>query len=686
VRISVDVGGTFTDLVLLDDQGQLSIYKAPTTPENPVVGVFDAIDIAAASKGVGREDLLAHTHTFLHATTRATNAVLTNTTARTAFLTTKGHPDVLLMREGGRDQFNLIRPYPEPYIPRALTFEVPERITSQGGIASPLDEDATINIIRRLDELEIEAVAVCLLWSIVNAEHELRVGELLKEYLPGVPYTLSHQLNPILREYRRASSTAIDASLKPIMTTYIRNLDKALQEGGFSGRLFMVASSGGVMNTNEFAEAPIYSVNSGPSMAPLAGRHYASIDGKSDTYVVADTGGTSYDVSLVRRGRIPWTREAWLGTPFVSHMTGFPSVDVKSIGAGGGSIAWVDAGGLLHVGPQSAGADPGPVCYGRGGAEPTVTDACLVLGYLDPAYFLGGAMSLDVKAAEAAIKEHIATKLGLNIYEAAAGILTLMTENMVQAIEEITLQRGIDPRQAVLVGGGGAAGFNVVATARRLGCMQVIVPETSAVLSAIGAQVSELTADHAATFRTITTEFDFDGVEGVLRKLRSKCEQFINEAGADTTESSVEIFAHARYPREVWELEVPLPTIHLKNDQQISEFAESFHAMHEEVFGVRDPQSPIEIVGWRGHANCTLQVDSIDMQLLNNSESVPDSLRQVYFPGTGMVDVQVRQLESMMPGDVLEGPAIINSAMTTVVIDPGARAERTSTGSLSIVP
>lgn len=686
MRISVDVGGTFTDLVLVDDQGQLSLFKSSTTPDDPVVGVFNAIDIAAGDIGIEREELLARTETFQHATTRATNAILTDTTARTAFLTTKGHPDVLLMREGGRDQFNLPRPYPEPYIPRSLTFEVPERITSQGNIATPLDEKATIGIIRRLDELGVEAVAVCFLWAIVNADHELRVGELLEEHLPGVPYTLAHQLNPILREYRRASSTAIDASLKPIMTEYIRSLDGALQQAGFQGRLLMVASTGGVMDVDEFAEAPIHSVNSGPSMAPLAGRHYASLDAKTDTYVVADTGGTSYDVSLVRRGRIPWTREAWLGTPYVSHMTGFPSVDVKSIGAGGGSIAWVDAGGLLHVGPQSAGADPGPVCYGRDGTQPTITDACLVLGYLDPAYFLGGAMSLDAGAAEAAIDEHIAHKLGIAVHEAAAGALTVMTENMVQAIEEITLQRGVDPREAVLVGGGGAAGFNVVATARRLGCVQALVPETGAVLSAVGAQVSELTADYAATFRTVTTNFDYEGVEEVLEVLRGKCSQFIEGPGSNAVESSIEIYAHARYPREVWELEVLLPVTNLDSDGQVAEFAESFHAMHEEVFGVRDPHSPIEIVGWRGHARCHLYADTTDIVTMNHSQSGPDSMRQVYFPGVGMVDATVRHLEAMTPGETLEGPAIVNSAMTTIVIDPGARAERTRTGSLSITP
>jgi len=253
----------------------------------------------------------------------------------------------------------------------------------------PLDEAAVLEVIRALVDRQVEAVAVCLLWSIANPTHELRVGELLSKHLPGVPYTLSHRLNPTLREYRRASSTAIDASLKPIMTTYLRSLSGRLREAGFAGRLLMVTSNGGILDADAVAEAPIHAINSGPSMAPVAGRYYA-LQAAADTAVVADTGGTSYDVSLVRRGSIPWTRETWLGRPYVSHMTGFPSVDVKSVGAGGGSIAWVDDGGLLYVGPQSAGSVPGPVCYGRGGIQPTVTDAALVLGYLDPEFFLRG--------------------------------------------------------------------------------------------------------------------------------------------------------------------------------------------------------------------------------------------------------------------------------------------------------
>lgn len=698
LRFAVDTGGTFTDLVIEDGGGQLHSYKSPTTPDDPVRGLLDVLSIAARDMGMSCEELLGQGELFIHGTTRAINAILTNTTARTAFLTTKGHPDILLFREGGRvEPFNFTRPYPEPYVPRALTFEVPERVGANGEVVLPLDEGAVIEIARQLAERQVEAVGVCLLWSMMNPAHEIRVGELLEKHLPGVPFTLSHQLNPAIREYRRASSTCIDASLKPVMSDYLRGLEHRLREAGFRERVLMVTSSGGVLDAAAVAEAPIHSLNSGPSMAPVAGRHYAWVDAGTDAAVVADTGGTSYDVSLVRNGRIPRTRETWLGPRIFGHMTGFPSVDVKSIGAGGGSIAWVDEGGLLHVGPQSAGSVPGPVCYGRGGARPTVTDACLVLGYIDPNYFLGGAMALDLEASSRALEEQVASKLGLDVHEAAGAVLKLATEHMVGAIEEITINQGIDPRSAVLVGGGGAAGLNVVAIARRLGCPRVVIPEVGAVLSAAGALMSDLTADYAATCVTTSTRFDFDAVNAALADLEAQCRQFIEGPGANSSESSIEFLAEARYPHQVWELEVPLRVARFASAEDVEQLRQDFHTTHEEVFAIRDPESPIEIVTWRARVRCRLR-HAATGRVATVATSAPAESRRVYFPAVGIVEAKVCHLEALEPrrpadaasakhrGDRLEGPAIVESPFTTVVIDPGAAVERTSTGSLLIFP
>ena len=351
MRLSVDVGGTFTDLVVDNGDGRLELHKTSTTSPDPIDGILAVLGIAASGRGWTLREFLAAADTFIHSTTRAINAVVTGTTAKTAFLVTAGHPDILLIREGGRtDPFNYRVPYPQPYVPRSLTFEVPERVGAAGDIVQPLAEDAIHRIAATLKEKEVGAVAVCFLWSIVNPIHELRAGALLRELLPGIALTLSHQLNPTLREYRRASSCCIDASLKPIMSAYLHDLLRRLKENDLTGRAFAVTSQGGISDISAMAERPILSLNSGPSMAPVAGRHYAQRAG-GGTAIVTDAGGTTYDVSLVRDGAIPWTRETWIGPVYQGHMTGFPSVDVKSIGAGGGSIAYVDRGGMPAVCP-----------------------------------------------------------------------------------------------------------------------------------------------------------------------------------------------------------------------------------------------------------------------------------------------------------------------------------------------
>jgi len=686
MRFACDTGGTFTDLIVEDDDGALTMYKASTTPSDPVKGVLDALTLAAEAREIALSDLLARGDMLIHGTTHAINAIITGNTARTAFLTTAGHPDILVLREGGRiEPFNFVAPYPDPYVPRSLTFEVPERINSAGAAHTALDEVATIEIIAKLKDAEVEAVAVCFLWSISNPMHELRVGELLEEHLPGVPYTLSHQINPALREYRRASATAIDASLKPLMGKYLGGLTERLTASGFEGRTLVLTSQGGMLDASDLAQKPIHAINSGPSMAPIAGRNYADIDSGVSNVIIADTGGTTYDVSLVRDGRIPLTKETWIGQPFRGHMTGFPSIDIKSVGAGGGSIAWVDAGGLLHVGPQSAGAVPGPVCYAAGGVEPTVTDACVSLGYLDPNYFLGGTMTLDAEGARAAVAQYVAEPLGLSVEEAAASILSVATENMVQAISDITVDQGIDPAEAVLIGGGGAAGLNSIYIARRLGCPTLLIPETGAGLSAAGALMSDLSNEYRATFFTTSDAFDLDGVNRTLDALRAEAQEFIEGPGSSAVSSVIEFAVEARYASQVWEIEVPLATERFETASQLDELNEAFHAMHERIFAVRDPGSVIEYVGWTATARCGLREGGPGRLVAGKTHEAAGK-RSVYFAGDGAVEATVLDFNSMQSGEQHSGPAIIESPFTTVIADGATTFERTASGSLLMRP
>lgn len=685
MRLACDTGGTFTDLIVEDAAGRLDMFKASTTPADPVQGVIDALKLAAEDAGVPLADYLARADTFIHGTTHAINAVITGRTARTALLTTQGHPDILVLREGGRaEPFNFTVAYPEPYIPRALTYEVPERVNAEGAIVKSLDEAAVIEICSRMRAAKVEAVAVALLWSVANDAHEQRVRALLEEHLPGVPVTLSSALNPTIREFRRASSAAIDASLKPLMGSYLGSLSQRLKDAGFRGRLLVLTSQGGMVDADEIAASPIRAINSGPSLAPIAGKYFGELGKAGADIVVADTGGTTYDVSLVRGGRIPLTRDAWIGPPFRGHLTGFPSVDVQSVGAGGGSIAHVDKGGLLRVGPQSAGSTPGPVCYGRGGEQPTLTDACLALGYIDPDYFLGGAMKLDAGRARRAIKEKVADPLGMSVEDAAAAIVTLATENMASAIADITVNQGIDPRNAVLIGGGGAAGLNSIFIARRMNIPRLVIPEVGAALSAAGALMSEMAADFRAVEYMVTSKFDVARANEILGDLKGRGEAFLAQIEGASYHPQIQLSLEARYEQQVWEIEVPLPFDHFTSEADIEKLAEAVHQSHERIFAFRDEGSAIEIIGWSARASCRVHEHSIGRMKPHAAEAERARTRRVYFGGTGFCDAEVAPFAGLVVDEKRHGPALIESPFSSVVADPGSVFWLTRDGSLVI--
>lgn len=682
MRLATDTGGTFTDLVVEDDDGSITLYKAPTVPTDPVAGVLDALTIAADARGLTLAHLLAQSSTFIHGTTHALNAIITGKAAQTALIVTEGHRDILLFREGGRtDPFNHKMAYPKPYVPRATTFEVRERVLASGEILLPLEDAEVVDILHRIGEAGVEAVAVALLWSTMHPEHERRIGRLLEEHLPGIPYSLSHAVNATLREFRRASSAAIDASLKPLMTRYLGGLTQRLADAGFGGNVMVLTSSGGMVDAAEIAAAPIRVINSGPSMAPVAGRYYADREGGYSTAIIADTGGTTYDISLVGNGRIPMTRDLWIGKPYLGHLAGYPSVDVKSVGAGGGSLASIDSAGLLHVGPQSAGANPGPACYGRGGTRPTVTDACVALGHIDPDFFLGGKMRLDADAARAAIERDVAIPLGLSIEEAAWSIVDLATENMVQAIQELTVNQGIDPAETVLVGGGGAAGLNSVFIARRLNCKRLLIPETGAAMSAAGAMMSDVATEYSVTVHSSTSDFDMGRVNSALEGLRREAEAFASRAGLP---GSIAFVAEARYEGQAWDIDVPLEVERFEGDDDIHAFRAAFDRVHEQIFTIRDGDSSVELVGVRASVRCRARGEGAFALKPEISAERGERRRSVYFAGVGRIDTPILRWEAIAVDEEFDGPAIIESAFTTVVVDPPARFRRSPGGALLI--
>jgi N-methylhydantoinase A len=682
LRISVDTGGTFTDVVVVDEAGGFHIGKALTTGERIFRGMQDALSVVAERFGGDTRALLARADILIYGTTRATNAVVTKRTAKTAFLTTQGFRDTLTLKEGGKHgPHDYSYDYPDPYIPRRYTFEIAERIGAEGQVVRALDPRQVAAVMATLAARRFEAVAVSLLWSIANPAHELAVGALLDEMLPGVPYTLSHQLVPILREYRRASATAIDASLKPLMQQHLREMRADLHAAGFDGTLLVSTSVGGCMGVDDVIARPVHTLKSGPAMAPVAGRAYAALEGAGGNAIVCDTGGTTFDVALVRDAALVYTRDSWLGPRWLGDIIGTSTVDVRSIGAGGGSIAWADAGGLLRVGPQSAGSVPGPACYGRGGTAPTVTDAALVLGYINPAYFNGGRLALDAAAAHRVIGE-LAAQFGMTPDRMAASVLAIANELMIKAINEITLNEGLNPRESVIVAGGGAAGLNIMPIAAELGCGTVIVPRTAAALSACGMQYSDIVFEATRSRFTDSTGFDAAAVNAALAAIEAELAAFrTGLVGLQDAPARTEFFAEARYRAQVWELDTPVPRARIGGPAEAAALAETFHHVHERLYAVRDEASAVEFVNWKGRISVRA-FNAPPLPAAETSAQVPiaDDYRECYFAQTGRVHTPIYRGEHLRPGARIEGPAIIEEPTTTIVVYVDGIAECSAAG------
>ena len=671
-RMGVDTGGTFTDLVVADEAGEFRMYKSPTTPHDYSVGIINCLKACAADYDIKNENLVGQATTLIvHGSTVATNTAIQWKGAKVGIICTQGHKYILYKRQGNKqDVFNLYIPYPRPLVRPYLCLEVTERINSEGGIEVPLDEDSVRTAIHQFKEWNVEAIGVSLLWSVLNDTHEKRVGEIIAEEWPGIPVSISSDVQPIVREYHRTSGVAFDAMLKPVMIAYVRDLRKSLVEIGFDGELLLVVSSGGLVSATEAVAKPVYSLFSGPSMGPVAGLSIARQEGVEDV-VTIDMGGTSFDVSAVRGGMPAITREAMLG----EYPTGVTSVEVLTLGAGGGSIARVDPGGLLHVGPQSAQADPGPACYARGGKEPTVTDANVVLGYINPTYFLGGKMKIDPELSREVIREKIAEPLKVTIEDAATGIYRVINENMVSGILDMTVRRGIDPREFLLVVGGGAGAIHAAKLAKELSMKKMVIPKPASVLCAMGMLNSDITFSYVGSRYTDSRRFDLDGVNAMLASLEEKAKAALEREGIPIDDRRLEYYVAARYPMQISEIDMPLRGSRL-TDEMITQLEADFHAAHELRYAVCDPDSHIECTDWR--------VVSIGVMpklvFKENTYSGKDASvaikgrRSAYFEEAGgFTDTPLYDGDKLGFGMELDGPAIVESPLTTIVVIPGAK-------------
>jgi N-methylhydantoinase A len=659
----IDIGGTFTDLVLYSRESDLEIFKSPTTPGEFETGFINVLKVAADAHELALGEFLAKTDLIVHGTTVSTNALVEGKVAPAGLICNAGHPDILTLRESPRKRaFNTKIDFPPPYIPRNRTCEVRGRIDAMGNEIEKLNEADVIAAAKYLKKAGVKAVAVALLWSIVNPKHEQRVAEILKRALPDVPVTLSHELNPIPREYRRTISTAINASLFPIVSAYTEKLANVLKQNGYRNELLIANCVGGMMPPEEIIKRPIYSVMSGPTLAPIAGMHLTT----AENVIVVDMGGTTFDVSALRGRRLVVTPEATFGF----EMLGIPKIDVRSVGAGGGSIARVDAGGLLRVGPQSAGARPGPACYGLGGTDATVTDANVVLGIIDPDYYLGGKIKLDRAKAEAAVGR-IAKQLKLKPMDAAYAIYTTSNHNMIAAIEDITINEGIDPRESYVVSGGGATACHIGEMARLLGIRRFMVPKFAAGLSAFGGLISDVRWEETGTQNTMDRDFDLAKVNKLLATLIKRGKAFLKDAGFGEGKQRFEFAFQGRYLYQSWDIEVPFELTGGKlRKEDLPALSAAFHQMHERIYTIKDEADVVEFTTWKVRTMGDTGGTGRKGRKLSAQQGAPQpkSRRQVYLGTAGLQTVPIYEGAAFGAGARVQGPCVIELPTTTILL------------------
>ena len=662
LTIGVDVGGTFTDLVAIDETGKLTLAKSPSTPQDQSLGVMAGLEELAQRLNLSRSDMLKATRRLVHGTTVATNALLERKGAKVALLTTQGHRDIIEMREGLKgDRYDLRSPPPEPLVPRELRFGVRERLRPDGKVTVPLDDASLAQAISAVRAAGATSVAICFLHAYRNPAHEIAAAERLAAALPGISISRSSDVLPQIKEYERFSTTVVNAYVAPVVQHYLRRLEQRLTEAGFAGSLFIILSHGGMAPANEASRLAAATTSSGPAGGVSGCLRCAELLALRDL-VPFDMGGTSTDISLIADGRASLSSEGTVAGQRIA----LRSLDIASIAAGGGSIASVDSGGIFRVGPESAGAVPGPACYGNGGAAPTVTDANVVLGYLDAAAFMGGQRPLDREAALAVV-DALARQLGITRMEAAAGIHRLVNVAMADGIRLMTLRRGVDPRRFTLLSFGGAAGLHACEVARELGMTRIVVPTMASVLSAWGMLTTDLRYELSATHlargpRTTSDELRtiFRGLEATaLGRMRSWHDGPIG----------VERSAEMRYGEQIFEIDVPLSDVDLAMPGLVEETEARFHRRHNELYTYSSPGQEVVFVNARVAAVGTVPREQTPTRDAASNACVPNGHRPIYLGDWRVVPVYA--LERLEPEHTIAGPAVLEAETTTVIAGEG---------------
>jgi N-methylhydantoinase A len=672
-HVAVDIGGTFTDLVALDDaSGELRVTKSSSLPQDPVRAVLRVIDKTQIRPSA--VDL------FVHGTTVTTNALIERRGTRVAFVTNRGFRDVIFIQNANRRDLYSLASWqkPRPLASRYDCIEVNCRIDADGVELQPLDEEDVTSLIQHLEREKIDSVAISFLFSFLNPEHELELARRLQEAVPHVSISLSHEVYPRWRENDRGHTVIADAYLKPMFRNYVANLEAGFKASGLDAPLLVMKSNGGVVEGQTAAERPVSYLVSGPVGGVLGGAHFASLAG-IDQIMTLDIGGTSTDVSLLAGGemRRAATFELEFGVPVKS-----PMVDIRTIGAGGGSIAWIDAGGLLRVGPQSAGSTPGPVCYGRGGTTPTLTDANLLLGRLNPEKFCGGEILLQVELAKDALGR-LGDRLSQTVQETADAILELANHNIVDALSVISVEQGTDPREFTLVAFGGAGPLHAADIARILGAQQVLIPPYPGNTSAYGLLTAGLRTDLSTTLLIRSDDPDAsEHLNRALMPLRERTVATLHQEGY-VGEPEIEQRLEMRYFGQNYHREISIGEQAPMSPDDFRAALAAFHTDYEEFYGYHQPDEVVEVVGLIVTAIGQRTGPKAQFSSRTNAHA-PTTTRVVYHHSTGPCETRIVQRGSLDPGATLNGPAIIEEELSTTVVPPGAHLRVHDTGSLVI--
>ena len=667
-KLGIDVGGTFTDFILIAESGETTIHKTLSTPEDPSIGVLQGIHDLADIIGSELDKFVNSIETIVHGTTVATNALLTLKGAKTALITTKGVRDALEMRRGIREeQYNNHYRNVIPLVPRYLRLTVDERIDAQGEIIAPLNESELSSIVEFLKEEKVEAVAICYMNAFKNSVHEEETAKFLREHLPLCFITASTEVLPSIRFYERVSTTAVNAYIGPVVAIYLNKLTEKLDEIKFGGTLLIMQSNGGVVTPEVVNRSPAVTVLSGPAAAPTAGAFYANLMNYKDCITI-DMGGTSFDASLVIDNQCVTSTEGSINR----YRIALPSLDIVTIGAGGGSIGWIDSGGLLQMGPQSAGAKPGPICYNLGGKLPTCTDANVVLGYLNPDFFAGGKIRLDVDETKRIIEEKYASKLGLSLQETAVGMYRIINSNMAQGVRQVSIERGYDPREFLFIVAGGAGAIHAGEICRELEIPMFVVPSFASIFCAAGMLLGDLKHDYIRSYITSFTKIDRSYFINLYDEMRVTGIETLKREGV--SEDNIEFFPvlDLRYIGQYHEVQLAASWEDVTGFNLVK-IEDAFHKEHNRLFGysLEEEGTEIELINVRLRVLGKVEKPKF-LAGAEKSVSLDEALKEkrpVYLPDSNeMREIPVYDGDMPLNGNTIAGPAVIEKVNTSIFV------------------